>query len=210
MNGVATFSDVTLDTAGTYTLQATASGLMPATTAPFDIEYLEDNGPQTDTPGNVLLGEPIDINTGNVYQSVVDYSTAGSNPFSFTRYYNTYTPANDAATTLGERWRSTYDRYLYFNSPTSVTAEQATGQVLNFTLVGAVWQTDSDMDYTLTHSGSTWTLTDPEDNVETYTDNGSGLGLLATIRARSTAIRRRCNTTRATSLPRSPIRSAGR
>ena len=33
--GITTFSDVTLDTAGTYTLQATASGLMPATTAPL-------------------------------------------------------------------------------------------------------------------------------------------------------------------------------
>ena len=145
---------------------------------------LKDNGSACATPGNVQVGEPIDLNTGNVYQSVVDYSTAGADTLSFTRYYNTFTPSNDAATTLGQRWRSTFDSYLHINSPTSVTAERSTGQILNFNLAGGVWTSDSDMDYKLTQSGSTWTLTDPQDNVETYTDNESGLGMLDTIRAR--------------------------
>ena len=42
---------------------------------------------------------------------------------------------------------------------------------------------DSDMNYSLTQSGSNWTLTDPQDNVETYAVNGLVLGQLTTIRA---------------------------
>jgi RHS repeat-associated protein len=146
--------------------------------------HLKDDGSAGDTPGNIQLGEPIDINTGNVYQSVADYSTAGSDALSFTRYYNTFALPNDAATALGERWRSNYDSYLYMNSPTSITAERATGQVLSFTLANGVWISDSDVDYTLTQSGSNWKLTDPQNSVETYTVNASGLGLLDTIQAR--------------------------
>ena len=184
--GTATFSTSSL-TAGDHLITADyggdsnyegSSGSVPQTVN----QPLKDDGPGA--PGNVLVGEPIDINTGNVYQSVQDYSTAGSNPLGFTRYYNSFAALNGAAISLGTGWRSTYDRYLHFNSPTSVTAERETGQVVNFTLVGGVWSPDSDMDYKLTQSGSTWTLTGPDDAVETYTANGSGLGLLGTIQAR--------------------------
>jgi RHS repeat-associated protein len=180
----------------TFALQGVSSPLAaqyPGLTLQFDDGQtialnpdaaLKDNGPSSATPGNIQLGEPIDINTGNVYQSVQDYSTAGSDSLSFTRYYNTFTLANDAATTLGERWRSTYDSYLYINSPTSVTAERATGQLVSFALAGDIWTSDSDMDYKLSQSGQDWTLTDPQDNVETYSDDGSGLALLDSIRAR--------------------------
>ena len=152
--------------------------------APYVPQPLKEDGPSSDTPGSVQAGDPINIGTGNVYRSVEDYSTAGSNSLDFTRYYNTYNDADTAATTLGERWRSTYDRYLHIDSPTAITAERQTGQILNFQLVNGVWMSDSDMDYALTQSGSTWKLTGPDDAVETYNVNAAGLGTLSTIRAR--------------------------
>jgi RHS repeat-associated protein len=170
---------ITADYAGDANYAGSA-GSVPLTVN----QPLKEDGPASDTPGNVQTGDPIDVNTGNVYRSVEDYSTAGSNPLSFTRYYDSYNAANAAAATLGERWRSTFDRDLHFNSSTSVTVERATGQVLNFALKNGVWTSDSDVDYALTQSGPTWTLTGPDDTVETYADNGSGLGVLGSIRSR--------------------------
>jgi len=43
----------------------------------------------------------------------------------------------------------------------------------------------SDVDYKLTHSGSTWTLTDHNDTVEVYGDTGTGEGVLSTITSRN-------------------------
>jgi hypothetical protein len=61
-----------------------------------------------------------------------------------------------------------FDRYLHISpasNPTTVIAELADGKGLTFTLSGGAWVTDSDVDITLTHSGSTWTLTDHNDTV---------------------------------------------
>ena len=69
---------------------------------------LKDNGPAEDTPGNKQNGDPIDVNTGNVYRSETDYSTAGPNPLSFTRYYNTFFDPPFYGSSLGLRWRSTF------------------------------------------------------------------------------------------------------
>jgi YD repeat-containing protein len=72
------------------------------------------------------------------------------------------------ASGLSSNWRTTYDRNLEFLSATSVVAERPDGQRLTFTLTGSIWQPDTDVDYTLTNSGNEWTLTDPNDTVETY------------------------------------------
>ncbi len=118
------------------------------------------------------VGEPINTATGNVFEQTTDYTTAGPNRLSFTRFYNSmgvYSNPATLALTLGSNWRSNYDRYLdIYASGTTVTAERPDGQVLTFTLLGGTWTPDTDVDYTLTHSGSTWTLTDPNDTVETY------------------------------------------
>ena len=73
------------------------------------------------------------------------------------------------ATTLGTNWRSNYDRYLRIVSASSVIAERPDGQQVNFTLTSGAWTTDTDVDLKLTNSGTTWTLTDTHDTVETYT-----------------------------------------
>lgn len=139
------------------------------------------------SPGGASGGEPINIATGNVFELVTDYSTTGQNPLSFTRTYNSMgatANANTLATSLGMNWRSNYDRYLNIVSSSSVFAERADGQVLTFTLTGGSWKADSDVDVSLTNAGSTWTLTDHDDTVETYIVTGSK-GVLSSIVARN-------------------------
>jgi len=66
-------------------------------------------------------------------------------------------------------------------SATSVVAERADGQRLNFTLNGSVWAPDTDIDMTLTHSGGGWTLTDSNDTVETYVTAGNPMGYTVAV-----------------------------
>jgi RHS repeat-associated protein len=136
-------------------------------------------------PGAVSVGEPIDIGTGNVSDKVNDYATSGANVLDFSRYYNSRALSPTSAVSLGSNWRTTYDRYLDIVSSTSIVAERASGQFLNFTLNNGIWTSDSDIDYTLTQAGSTWILTDNNDNVETYIANGANEAFLSAVKTRS-------------------------
>ena len=91
----------------------------------------------------------------------------------FRRYFNSRGMLA-ASGTLGAGWHSSYDRFIWIWSTTQVMAQRADGQQLIFNLVGSVWTPDSDIDYTLTKSGSTWTLHDQDDTVETYTTTTTG------------------------------------
>jgi RHS repeat-associated protein len=134
-----------------------------------------DGSATTTSLGAVSAGEPIDIGSGNVFYQLTDYTTVGLNPLSFRRSYNsmgggTFTFAG----TLGKNWRSNYDRYIQIQSSSRVVAERADGQQVAFVLSGSTWTPDSDVDFTLTHSGSAWTLTDHDDTVESYTTTSGG------------------------------------
>jgi RHS repeat-associated protein len=134
--------------------------------------------------------DPINVATGNLCDQKTDYTTAGLNPLSLTRYYHSYGfQRNLYPTLLGVNWRTNYDRYLRIISFTQVTAERPDGRTINFrcNVSTKSCTPDTDEDYSLTYSGShaaTWTLTDPDDTVETYT-NSSGKGTLSTIVARN-------------------------
>ena len=128
------------------------------------------------SPGKCPCGDPIDIATGNLFEQVDDYQTDGANKLRFSRYYNSQATSATFAASLGPNWRTTYDRYIRIVSPTSVIAERQDGRQLTFTLSGSAWSSDSDVDLKLTNSGSTWTLTDSTDAVETYTTAGTRPG----------------------------------
>ncbi len=81
-------------------------------------------------------------------------------------------------------WRGTYDRFLRLASSSSI-AERADGQEVSFSLNGNAWASDSDVDLQLTQSGSTWTLTDSNDTIETYQQASSNEALLVSIQARN-------------------------
>jgi len=147
--------------------------------------------PTVQGPWNTMGGDPVNVDTGNLFYHVIDYSTAGPNPLQFIRYYNSIQSSNLTggfenvfAQTLGMNWRSNYDNWLQIypaTSPTNVVAERADGQQILFTLSGSSWVTNSNLDYTLTQSGSTWTLTGPDATVESYGDGGEGVAQLNTI-----------------------------
>ncbi len=98
-----------------------------------------------------------------MYEQVIDYTTVGANRLAFIRYYNSMATVDTLAKGLGRNWRSNYDRYLRIVSATEVDAERASGQVVSFVLVSGTWTPDTDVDMTLTNSGSTYTLTDHDD-----------------------------------------------
>ena len=82
-------------------------------------------------------------------------------------------------TVIGPNWRTNYDRYVRrFRDPAPGGAPRRTGHQLR-TCAG-VGTPDSDVDVKLTYSGTTYTLTDPDDTVETYTVT-SGKGTLNSI-----------------------------
>jgi YD repeat-containing protein len=142
-------------------------------------------GAPCNTPGSQFCARPINIGTGNMFEQVIDYQTSGQNKLGFIRYYNSLSSAGVFAVSLGRNWRSNYDRYLHITSPSAVSAERADGQILDFTLSGGVWISDSDVDIKLTHTGAIWILTDSSDTVEAYTDLGNGEGLLNSLQARN-------------------------
>jgi Domain of unknown function (DUF6531) len=115
-----------------------------------------------------------------MYHAVLDYSTVGQNPLSFTRYYNSMAVPDTYAVALGSNWRHSFDRYLHIINPSAIAgaiAERETGQYVSFSSSSGVYTADSDLDYTLTRGGSgpawTWTLTAPDDTVETYSQSGA-------------------------------------
>ena len=156
-------------------------GICNATSSGATASQLAGGAAVTSSNGNragqFVGGDPITLGTGNLFEQATDYTTAGQNPLSLSRYYNSaFVNPTSYAVTLGGKWRSNYDRYLHIVTTPSatgyVTAERPDGQQLTFTSSGTTWVTDSDVDYTLTNSGATWTLTDPDDTVETYTAPG--------------------------------------
>lgn len=138
------------------------------------------------SPGGVGLGDPISIGTGNVFEKVVDYETVGQNKLRYVRYYNSIPVPNAFASTLGQLWRSNYDRYLlFFSGGSLIVAGRPDGQQINFYNNSGSWVSDSDADYTLAQSGNTWALKDHDDTVETYTELSTGEGLLNSIALRN-------------------------
>jgi RHS repeat-associated protein len=136
--------------------------------------------------GGCATGEPINLGNGNVFDQVTDYETAGQNKLSLIRYYNSMAWPATSATSMGGYWRTNYDRYLHIINPSAiygVLAERPDGQVISFSSSSGTYTPDSDVDVKLTVSGSTWTLTDHDDTVETYTQSGS-LATLNSIKKR--------------------------
>jgi RHS repeat-associated protein len=141
-----------------------------------------------------IITNSIDPATGNIVEPTVDYETAGPNKLSLVRYYNGYhTPtrltnfvSNIVYVVSGVANVTTnYDLGLSIVGNTA-TAYRADGQMLTFNLIGGVWTPDSDVDMVLANpSGNTWTITNHDDSVETYTATAAVLPTLGTSRLNS-------------------------
>ncbi len=129
--------------------------------------------------GKPASGNPITVATGNKFEQVVDFSTAGPNPLTFSRSYNSFLHRGETA--LGMGWRSNYDRTLVLESTITTHAIRSDGQTLTFTLANGVWEAETDVPDTLVTDGTTWTLTDANDAQEVY----DSAGRLQTITTRA-------------------------
>src|SRR5581483_8435998 len=165
---------------GTVFIGAGCDGGCSGAEGTVQIGSTKNVGDPCDIPGCDGVGDPINVSSGNVFEEVTDYKTAGQNKLSYVRYYNSL-PVSTYFTELGSNWRSNYDRYLQLISNDIITAERPDGQQLTFYYNGVSWTCDSDVDYTLTQSGSNWTLTDHDDTVEVY-DGIYGLLQSVTLR----------------------------
>ena len=182
---------------------ASAYSLMYSPNAPAAVgPFAKVDGGCGDLSGQVMCGNPINIGSGNKFEQIVDYQAAGENTLGFTRYYNGRGNIDNPATfatTLAVDWRSTYDRYLRISSPTVLYAERADGQALTFTLNNGILTAGGDVDLTLAPPGgcaangslqtcplnATWTLTDHDDTVETYTAISAAEAILSSIKTRN-------------------------
>ncbi|HYL35196.1 MAG TPA: RHS repeat-associated core domain-containing protein [Bryobacteraceae bacterium] len=165
-----------------YTITAISSCL-PGSGVAFD--FGKELGDALYQIGCVFCGEPIDIATGNLFEQENDYETSGSNRLAFRRYYNSMSSSvSTLASTLGKNWRSNFDRYLSLSSG-KVIVERPDGRQITFTQNGSAWTTDTDVEVRLASSGTTWTLADDNDTVETYRTLNSTEALLQAIVARN-------------------------
>lgn len=144
-----------------------------------------------------LVGNPVNLTTGNKYHEETDYRASGPFPLEYTRRYNSLAHRAGSAPTVGPlfframpNWRGTYDRAILANDhpayPTAY-AYRHDGKVLTFRLQGSNWAPDGDVDERLQRlydGGGTpagWKLTTAQDDVETYGDGGQ----LSSITSRS-------------------------
>jgi RHS repeat-associated protein len=141
-----------------------------------------------------FCGDPIDVATGNVFETVKDYETAGANKLSFIRSYNSFAPNAPLASLVPvmgiPHWTTNYDRSLVINvARTQVIANRPDGQELAFNLVQGNWAPDSDVDMALTQNGNIWNLQGHDDTSESYTMTApagqAGSGLLDSIELRN-------------------------
>ena len=128
------------------------------------------------------VGEPISVGTGNVFVEISDYDTAGENKLGFHRYYNSRASYFG---TLAANWRGSFDRFIRQADSSTLVAERADGQIIQFTLNAGIWTTDSDLDMSITDSGGLWKLVDKDGNIEQYDDSGTKSGYLNSIQKRN-------------------------
>jgi RHS repeat-associated protein len=152
------------------------------------------NGSPNHVSPGTGTGEPVDVGSGNVFDAFTDYETAGPNKLSFIRYYNSK-PTSPLWSATGPRmmafnnWTTNFDRGFIISADGNtmyLTRPDARG--LTFKNVGGIWTPDTDVDMVMVHSGSTWTLTDHNDTVETYTQfvtGGQTGGRLSSIKTRN-------------------------
>lgn len=121
--------------------------------------------------------DPINIFTGNLFETETDLTCAPHTGISFTRYYNSQ---DGGGLVMGIKWHSTWHRGLSVSGNT-VTVTRADGEQDVFTNTGAGFAANANVTNTLVAKTNGYALTLSNDNVETY--NAAGQLLTITTRA---------------------------
>lgn len=129
-----------------------------------------------------MVGDPINLGTGNNYQHEHDYASADSFPLIFDRHYNSDTPT---ASSLGGYWRGTYDRSIAVytvgtgkSKTQAANAYRADGKVYTFTLTNGLWQGAPDVADQLIQTATGWNYVQKNNQVEEYDVNGRLIKLM--------------------------------
>jgi len=141
-----------------------------------------------DTAPTTHVSNPINVATGNKFQTETDISCAAHTGLNLTRYYNSQ---DTTSSPFGKGWHSTWHHSLALNGNT-VTVTRADGRQDVFTNNGSgVYTADADVTSTLTPIGSNgsitgWQLKLADDSVETYFFGGQ-LASVTTREGRTTS-----------------------
>ncbi|UAW96913.1 hypothetical protein KEM63_08640 [Halopseudomonas nanhaiensis] len=96
-------------------------------------------------PTYTLVGNPINIATGNKYQQEVDYQGSGEFPLAFIRAYNSH--ATDEAGSLGSGWQHNYERRITAHDDGRMRVVREDGRRHYFRQDGQRWiATDNNVD----------------------------------------------------------------
>ena len=120
-----------------------------------------NTGGATPGTGSTVAGDPVNVSTGNLYQSEADYAGSGQNSLKFVRSYNSMSAyaawgwssaAIPPTVFIGSAWSATYFQRLVPMSVTdstttynSVYAYRPDGRVLIFSEYNGVYSPDGDV-----------------------------------------------------------------
>jgi RHS repeat-associated protein len=130
-----------------------------------------------------MVGNPVNLGTGNKFQPENDYTGSGSFPLAVSRYYNSDGQGDGAS---GVHWSHTNGRIVILQNATEAKVYRADGEVRFFNACGTAWCATDREPGTLTEatdaSGNivSWAYTDENDVVENY--DGAGVLVSETSR----------------------------
>lgn len=137
------------------------------------------------TSAGVAEGNPINVGTGNKFQSELDLEDTRTTGISLRRYYNSQ---DTTATAFGTGWRSTWDRSVLSSNANTVEVVRVDGRRDTFAKdTTGNWVSNPDVTSRLiavTGAGvaqTGWQLTQPNDDIESY--NLAGRLMAVTSRA---------------------------
>ena len=127
--------------------------------------------------GGTMLGNPVNISTGNKFEDETDFEGLGSFPLTFHRYYNSASFGGDV--TLGVQWTHTFSRSLVLQSSTEAKLFRDDGEIRYFNKCGSLWCATPDevgslLEFTAGNGAITgWQYTDENQIVEVYNSDGT-------------------------------------
>lgn len=106
----------------------------------------DDSGASDGADNPIMVGDPINIATGNAFRQDTDFS--GGKWLTFRRFYNGAPEMTSGL--IGVNWRHSFDRSLLLDNPlTNIKLLRPDGRIYNFIKTGGVWSGDQDVPDTL-------------------------------------------------------------
>ncbi|WOH39013.1 RHS repeat-associated core domain-containing protein [Thalassotalea fonticola] len=178
---------------GTYTIKAT-SYWAPENPVEFQVTVkkgkdpdkeedliteLVESGRNNGKPDqcDAIVGNPINVITGNKYQEEVDFQGEGFMPLEFVRYYNSW---SNQSSGFGSKWSHTYSRFIETGTE-EINGEQLTvaklhrddGKVIKFYKDRKSWvAVYADVRSKLSLSSKKWRFETKQNTVEVYDQSG--------------------------------------